>query len=167
MTVSEKPAAYRHAHATKNQKLVPNDQRRQNHERQTANRNRRTGRHATDEQLQGWEEVGRKTKRQGKMVGATGFEPATSWTQTTRSSQAELRSDNARMIARITARAMRISKMNCELRRRVHLDAATAGKPCGTRRLRNDQARDSSKRKGNSLVEMEHWLDPWLNYTPD
>ena len=28
-----------------------------------------------------------------KMVGATGFEPATSWTQTTRSSQAELRSD--------------------------------------------------------------------------
>src|ERR1039458_10363754 len=27
------------------------------------------------------------------MVGATGFEPATSWTQTTRSSQAELRSD--------------------------------------------------------------------------
>ena len=27
------------------------------------------------------------------MVGATGFEPATSWTQTTRSSQAELRSE--------------------------------------------------------------------------
>jgi hypothetical protein len=30
-----------------------------------------------------------------KMVGATGFEPATSWTQTTRSSQAELRSEGA------------------------------------------------------------------------
>src|SRR5258706_12405916 len=29
------------------------------------------------------------------MVGATGFEPATSWTQTTRSSQAELRSEGA------------------------------------------------------------------------
>src|SRR5437868_13633678 len=29
----------------------------------------------------------------GKMVGATGFEPATSWSQTKCSSQAELRSD--------------------------------------------------------------------------
>jgi hypothetical protein len=30
---------------------------------------------------------------ESKMVGATGFEPATSWSQTKCSSQAELRSD--------------------------------------------------------------------------
>ena len=35
---------------------------------------------------------------QGRMVGATGFEPATSWTQTKCSSRAELRSDAGRNI---------------------------------------------------------------------
>src|SRR5882724_11899837 len=35
----------------------------------------------------------RKSERK-EMVGATGFEPATSWSQTKCSSQAELRSDN-------------------------------------------------------------------------
>src|ERR1043165_1591750 len=40
-----------------------------------------------------------------KMVGATGFEPATSWTQTTRSSQAELRSDNGDIISKFACAA--------------------------------------------------------------
>ncbi len=39
-----------------------------------------------------------------EMVGATGFEPATSWTQTTRSSQAELRSVPANHPMNFTAR---------------------------------------------------------------
>ena len=44
-----------------------------------------------------------------KLVGATGFEPATSCSQSKCSSQAELRSDKDRMIAGIILRAMFIA----------------------------------------------------------
>src|SRR6266404_2533696 len=46
----------------------------------------------------------------GKVVGATGFEPATSWSQTKCSSQAELRSDDRGQVSHTPARAQRISR---------------------------------------------------------
>src|SRR5262245_18189860 len=58
------------------------------------------------------------------MVGATGFEPATSWSQTKCSSQAELRSDNwRRNIAESAFRAITISFTPCKFLRRRLIEA--------------------------------------------
>ena len=52
VAVREKPATHRHADAAKNQKLVPDNQGRQHHERHAANRDGGTGGHAPDERLE-------------------------------------------------------------------------------------------------------------------
>ena len=52
MPVREKPPADRNRHAAQNQQLVPDDHRWKHHECETADRDGRARRHATNEQLE-------------------------------------------------------------------------------------------------------------------
>src|SRR5438105_11321173 len=54
-----------------------------------------------------------------KMVGATGFEPATSWSQTKCSSQAELRSD--KLASNMSQRKVSASKTASEMKKLISL----------------------------------------------